>query len=232
MNIITIPNLSTTLVEITQDAQHERDNLLSAARFVETVRDSEEVEIASDVLKQCTAFARQIEAQRKDAVAPVLTLTKQINDLAKQLLTEIDTERNRLGGLVAAYQQAEAAKAAKALADARAKEEAAHAKAMEEVRAAQAAGADTEYVDQVASAAIATVIEAKAAVVAAAPVKLAGLSTKEVINYEITDAAALYAAHPMFLKLVPIDTLIRAALKQGPLPGVKSWKTSQTIVRG
>ena len=53
--------------------------------------------------------------------------------------------------------------------------------------------------------------------------------------FTVEDPAALYKAHPMLVKLVPQDALIKAALKTlSPgvsLPGVKHWQEAKAIVR-
>ena len=72
----------------------------------------------------------------------------------------------------------------------------------------------------------------------AAPKKLIGIATRRDLKIEVTDVAALYAAHPHLVKLEPQLALIKSQLKvmiaQNPaytLPGVSHREESGSIVR-
>ena len=68
-----------------------------------------------------------------------------------------------------------------------------------------------------------------------AAAKPAGISSRRVLKYEITDIVALYEAAPMLVKLEPAPAALKEALKSlrtdQTLPGVKHWYEADVSVR-
>ncbi len=63
-----------------------------------------------------------------------------------------------------------------------------------------------------------------------------GVATRMDVEFEVTDAKALFAAFPHLVTLTPNTPFIKAHLKQlpegGTLVGVRWWKTAKTHARG
>jgi multidrug efflux pump subunit AcrA (membrane-fusion protein) len=196
-------------------------------------------------------LGRKIDALKKDLLNEVTTEAARIGRLIGDYETEqakirreeearAAAEAKRLREEAEAKERAAREEAARKEAAARAAAEKAAAegdvlaKAQAE-RAAADARAKAEQEAAVAKAqAEAQIAAQRAAVVAQAP-KPAGVSTREDVDFEVTDMAALYAANPSLVTLTVKRTELKAALKALPegatLPGVRHWKTSQAVVR-
>lgn len=96
--------LDETSLTIAEEARHERDRLLDLARQGNTITDASSAQRAAEVLKELKAFTRGIESARKDVKAPVLELSKRIDDLAKELNGELDREADRISKLIGTWQ--------------------------------------------------------------------------------------------------------------------------------
>ena len=182
------------------------------------------------------SLTKFVEASRAEVKAPVLTLGKQIDALAAELTNELEAESVRLGKLLGAY-QAEQRRAHEQ------RQREAWQQEQDILRAAQfeadklRAAAPSPAVEVAVQAVEVETFQAVAvirAAVAAAPV-ISGTSTRQVQCYEITDAAAVYATHPVMFTLTPNVAVIKGILKAQPntvIIGLRSWTESVTNLSG
>jgi len=103
--LIELAGLSSTALTATDAAKLRRDELLTLARKGTIVKTADSAQRAGTVLKEITAFTRQIEASRKRAKDPVIALGKAIEALADELCAPLTAEANRIGGLIASFQE-------------------------------------------------------------------------------------------------------------------------------
>jgi hypothetical protein len=166
--LIHLTGLDAATITASEEARRQRDNLLYQSKSITVVRTTEEAEAAGKTLTAIKEFTRLIEDTRTQVGAPVLALTRKINDMDKI-----------------------------------------EAKAFEQLAVAKA---DTA---------------------AAVAPKMAGISTRKEICFEVTDIAALYKSFPALVKMEPNNQAIKAILKNSPggLPGVRHWAEDRAVVR-
>jgi hypothetical protein len=265
--LITITGAESTQVSALPAAIAKRDELLAIAKKGQRIASPESGVRATNLLRDLKSFEKAINDSHATAKAPVLELGRKIDQLKKDLTTEIVAEAKRIGLLIGEFnaeqeRQAAAARAAaeaearrireeadrqareareKAEADARA----AAAKAAQETDALKRAQAERAAADarlraeQEAATAKAKAdaqLAAQALVVASAQVATpSGVSTRNDIDFEVTDIAALYAINPSLVTLTVKRAELKAALKSLPegatLSGVRHWPVSSAIVR-
>lgn len=103
--LITITGTELTKFDATAEAIAKRDELLAIARKGTAIANDESAQRAAAILKDLKAFSRTIEASRKEAKEPVLTIGKSIDELAGKLTAEIKQQEERIGSLLAAWQE-------------------------------------------------------------------------------------------------------------------------------
>jgi hypothetical protein len=103
--LITIRGTELTEFSASAEAIARRDELLAVARRGSAIANDESAQRAAAVLKDLKAFSRMIEASRKEAKDPVLTIGKKIDELAGKLTTDIKHQEERIGSLLAAWQE-------------------------------------------------------------------------------------------------------------------------------
>lgn len=235
---ITVAGIGDTTISISDAAREQRDDILSQLREVTTVSDAFDADTAAAALKIGTAFARQIEAGRTEAKAPVLDLGRKIDALGKELVADVEVETKRLSRLLGDYQAEEQRKAR--IAEQAARDEARRIRDEAEANARAAAKAATSEAEAtaVASAIMETaatrIVETKQAAALSVAPKATGTGLRTDVVFEVVDIVALYAARPELVNLEPNGAAIRAICKANPnlqLPGLKHWTESKTIIR-
>jgi hypothetical protein len=208
---IALEGVTAPVVFAAKSALTTRDELLKAAKVVTTVTDAESAEQAIDMLRQLKEFSDKIELSRKEVKAPIDLIVSKIQETARVLVTDITTERQK----ALAEEQRVIDEQNKKIAD------------------AQAAGASDKKLEKLEAKAFEQIAEAKQLTAATAAPKFAGVATRPVWVYEVTDFAALYKAHPTAVKMEPVDAIVKALLKQtkGVLPGVTAHQENRAIVR-
>ncbi len=232
-NILALTGIESTAITASEDAQKLRDTLLFLAKGITTVGTTEEAEAAGRALTSIKTFTRSIEDARSVVKAPVLDLGKRIDTLAKELTLEADQEAGRISRLVGAYNADQARLAERKRQEAYAEEQRIIEETRKKLADAEAAGASDKKLDKIEDKAVEKLLVAKAATAAVITPRLAGVSTRSEICFEVTDLTVLYKAFPMLVTLTPNNQAIKACLKSSPggLPGVRHWTEDRAIVR-
>ena len=227
-------------IATTPEAMEVASNLHTELQEIKTVPDAAAQVMATERAVNAQRFLKQLEANRKDVKAPVIELGKRIDALAAELSAPVRTEMERVGKLVAGFQQAEAIRVAteKQLRDdmeRRAIEAKFDADALAKTAAA---GVQTEA--DLAKAIEAEVIARQAEkdmyaqLTAPTPTvqKASGSVTKKVLKFEVTDIVALFRAAPHLVKLEPNVTAIKSTCTPATnLPGIRLWEETETSFR-
>lgn len=229
------------------------------------IHSTQDAEFFSKGLKAIKGFTKQIEEAHREAKAPVLDVGRKLDALKLEMVAKLDLEAQRLAKALGAWnaEQARIAEEQRQAAiererqilleqerrdrEARADQERKERELREKAEKArseaqrlklQAELAKVQDAGQVAAEE--RQLEQRQAIVdnrSALPVvaKPAGIATRKEIKFEVTDAAALYAALPYLVQLVPQAQLIKGhlkTLKEGEtLPGVRHWVDATAIVR-
>lgn len=245
-------------IEVSGSAEFEskRTELVYSAAEIERVTNAEEQEVAVLVGKDIKGLLNKIEKSRKEVKQPVLDLGRRIDAVAKEVSGQLAAEYKRITGLIAGFQQAEAARVAE---ENRKRQEAiekerreleAKQKAEAEAQAALDREAQTQNAEQ-QEAAIEKAVEAEEQRKEAqdnfaqavyqeksevAKVEGSGLTTKMVLKWEVEDIDALLAHDKKLLRIEPNKTMINAAVnaagKDGKIPGLKIWEEAAASIRG
>lgn len=227
----------------------ERDLILSDARGLPPITNRDELQAAVAVLVKLRALEKTVEASRKAIKAPVLALGKDIDQAAAEFLADVSPVASKISGHAATFEMMEARKAAAAAEAARLEQERLDSIERERLEAerqkvenAAKSAMSLEDLDRAEEERERVEAEAKrreeerlaAAVTAAPPAapKVAGATFASVIQFEIVDLPALFAARPDLVELVPRRSAITAALKvTREIPGLRVWDEKQTRVR-
>lgn len=228
-------NAPTELIPLQVTVQHPTAAQLSrgaeaALQLVEDfeVVDAGSAELAGEELRGIKARAASLEDQRKAITKPMDDAKKAVMDLFRGPIDVLTKAEGILKGKLLAYQQAEAAKAREAqLAAERAAQADRDRLAAEAAElAAQGRAGEAMVKEQVASMIVA------APPVVAEPPKLAGVSTRTSVEFEVVDLHALVKAvaeRPELLGLLAVDSVKLRAYVRGlgtacNLPGVRVFE--------
>jgi len=107
LELIVAPDYSLDGVSATVAAIRERDELLKHSRQTLGVASAEAAQSAVALMKDMTAFSRTIEATRETVKRPLIEAGRKIDAVAKSLVTDVEAESKRIGGLLAGYQAAQ-----------------------------------------------------------------------------------------------------------------------------
>lgn len=193
-------------------------------------------------------YGRQVDAIAKE-------LTGELDAVAKDLALKIGVwtgEQQRLARIAAQKAQEEATRL---IAEKRAAERALQEKQQAELAALEAQAAKASGPEAIALAmeqeqrlreqefaqqqrdeeTQAQVVAIKAAALEVVGPRPAGIATRNVLRFEVTDIRALYAAAPHCVKMEAVAGVLQATLKNLPagasLPGVRHWVEAVAIVR-
>lgn len=205
-------------LSIAPEAQARKQSLLGASGAITRVSSLDESADARFVCARLSEMRIEVEKCRKAIKEPVLATGKEIDQLARDFLAELDAEEKRLRILIGDhYQEQERIRQEKEAAEreafdkARAAREAAQA-ATDRANASQApddikAAADAALENRLA---ISNKLAASAEVIAAAPPG----GVRMVWDFEIKDIAHVYAAAPGWVELTPRRAEILAWIRQ------------------
>jgi len=233
--LITGPDIMDLTATAKIEATDRKEELLFNASMISHVVTGQEAAEAAETIKAITVFLRRIETSRTTAKGPALEITRAIDALAKDLVSDLKGEAGRIGRLIGDYQseqdrirrQAEAA-ARHAEWEIRNAAEQAAEKARESGRAVE------KKLERIDAQTFEKVAESRSMTLAHVVPKIAGLATRAVHQIEVHDAAALFAARPDLCSIVPNESLIKATFKANAdlaLPGVRHWVEHNTVVR-
>jgi hypothetical protein len=217
-----------------------RDRLLEGARFVTTVADASDQEIAVRLLRDMKEHLNGVESARKRVKEPILTAGKKVDSLAAAHCEPLQAEFDRVSSLVAGFQAIERARVAAeeekrrqevfrlenerreaALLAAKAasgmQTEADLAKA---IAAEEAAREATAVADQVIRAPLPAVIREE------------GMVMRKKLDFIVEDIHAVYRARPELVKLEPNRAVILSLCTiKSVVPGLKFTEELKATVR-
>ena len=90
-------------IQITPEAEKQKATILSAARAVVAVTDTDSCDIAQSRLRSLASVRTAVESSRKIVKAPVIDLGKKIDGIAADFVADVVAEEARLSGLVTEY---------------------------------------------------------------------------------------------------------------------------------
>ena len=90
-------------IEITPEAERQKATILTAARAVVAVTDTDSCDIAQSRLRSLASVRNAVESSRKIVKAPVIDLGKKIDGIAADFVADVVAEEARLSGLVTEY---------------------------------------------------------------------------------------------------------------------------------
>jgi len=221
-------------IEMTPAAYNAREVALLASGHVKAIATVADLDAAAAALTNIKALMKSFDVAFKEAKAPVLEVGRRIDGIKNDYLSPMETESKRLSVLVGSYQEAERRKAERIRQEEAEKQAAALAEMQAEQAKALAKG-DTEAADAARAKAADAIAESQLAVTAAEGAKAAGIVTRTAWKFEVTDAAALYAARPELCVIEPNNAVIRAVLKTSKgaaIPGLRIWQEAGAVVRG
>lgn len=134
-NPIAVAGLESAKVEIQADAYTRRSEVIESAKFCPPkVVDADTQTEVTNVVRDIKRLLKEVEDGRKAVKAPVLELGKKIDAAAAEFVATLETEANRLTGLLVGYETEQRRIAA----EAEAKRQAEIRRQEAEARAAQA----------------------------------------------------------------------------------------------
>lgn len=214
-------------ITLSESAAEAKKTLTMASSEITEVKSPEESTAAKAVIARIDTHMKDFEKARVAAKAPFLEICQKLDALSREHVASLDSERKRLSRIAAGFDAEQLRKAQEEAAAAQRKDEEeererrkAIAEAEKKQREAEQSGDEAAKLEAEILAETANQAPAKAVVVAPIPEHLEGIRMKTEIT--VTDIKALYAAHPMFVRLEPDLRMIRAAIDSGQtLPGVK-----------
>ena len=90
-------------ITITPEAEKQKATILTAARAVVAVTDTDSCDIAQSRLRSLASVRTAVESSRKIVKAPVIDLGKKIDGIAADFVADVVAEEARLSGLVTEY---------------------------------------------------------------------------------------------------------------------------------
>lgn len=230
------------LVSSTEQARKRRDELLTISQSITTITDDIDSADAVETMKKLKAFKDRIEVLRQSVMAPILRVTREINDEAKVLAGTVLREYDRLGSVLGAYESAQKRKRDEATR--KANEEAVRV-ANEATERANAVRREqfspTAPVSAIETAIKAEAIEEKATerviqiqqqAANVAP-KASGSILRETPDFEVTDINSLVSHNATYCKIEANRTVILSVIKQNPniqIPGIRHWMKAKAGV--
>ena len=220
------------LYTIEPSSVQARDAILTLGSSITSIASAESNAAAGAVVRDIRRHLRDVESVRKDLTAPLRAAADQLKGLSDDHIAPLKDEMARLEGLATAFMVGEQRRIA---AEEKIKQDA-FLKAQKEQFEAQyrasklAAKAKTDAGMDKAVVAEMKAEEAAAKVqdIIAQPEqylqKARGQSLKQVMEYEVTDIKAIYAARPELCKIEISPAAVRAVcLPEIPVPGLRMW---------
>jgi hypothetical protein len=251
VSALVVKNFGEVSLTITAEAMLLRTRAIEKASKITAVTTAEEQATAVEAIAELKGLIKTMEASREDVKKPVLIFGRQIDAKAAEYKSDLETVAKHLNDMVQGFFREEAKKAAarqKFLDDMaekkrqRESEEARVAAEEAERLRKEAQQAETvqdslnltakaQEAEQLAEQAKERANDVGPAQVAG-PVKVAGMTAKNVWKHEVIDINALYSARPELVKLEPKTALINAAISTCKIiPGLRIWEEIDTTVR-
>lgn len=221
--LMKVANVAAVEIDMLPDALARKAAMLADAKLIESVSDAFTLDTATEALKAISALIRDVEACRKTVKAPVLDLGKRIDAKAAEYCAELNTEKARIGQLIAAYELTVRRK--------REEEERRMRAEQARIQAEAAAAYETAQTDEARAAVLDSAKEQLASAKSQAVIdpRPKGLKLRTTLKFEVVDEKALHAARPDLFS--PDETKIRAALKlTKDIPGLNVWEETKPII--
>lgn len=193
-----------------------RDELIKEASDVRPITCQTERQIVSDILSSVSTYLSWAEKGRVKAKAPSLKKCQEVDKRHELVVDSLPDVKEMLRRKLADFDNAERKKAeseAKRLRDEAARVENERQKAIQDARKAETEAQRAEQL-KLAESLQAQSKAAQAAVVATPP-KPAGVSSRKVWRFTVTDIKALYAAKPELCEVTHSQSRINAAIAGG-----------------
>jgi len=222
-------------LSISKDAKELKASLIEAAQELLAVSTFNDADEARANIKSLAWMRNQLEKSRKAVKEPVIATGKQIDEIAKAFIADVEQEETRLTRLVAAFAAEQERKKREAEAELRRQQDEARRLEAERDRLRAAAAKEHDFLAQVEADKLrdAAHEQRKALIMATQEAPRAVTGTRTVLDFEVTDAAALAAAAPQFVTITPKRAEILAFIKgtppdMQPLPGIRVFE--KTVV--
>lgn len=225
--------LAETFIGSTDEAMEIASNLHTSLTEIVVVNSPATQANATAIAVSAQGFLKRLEASRKDVKAPILAIGKKIDALADELAAPVKAEMNRVGQMVAKFQQAEAIRVEQE----RKEREKAEREAMDLARLAaeearQAADKITTESDMtkaIEAEETAKQLEAEMYSTLTAPqpkaIKAEGSVVKKVLKYEVLDITAAFKAAPHLFKVeIKPSAVNSTCTKDTVIPGMRFWE--------
>jgi hypothetical protein len=221
--------------------------VLALGRRIDAVADRITGGIESDITRFSKLLGswqaeqnRLAEEIKRKAYQEEQRLRAEAEEKEREAQRKIDAEARERAERERKEQEALEAKAARARTDAgrlKAEQEAADLRAQRAREDEARIEKEKQEAEERKNAEARKVVDVRIEAATSAPVlqKPNGIATRREIKFTVDDPAALYAANPILVRLVPENALIKAALKNlplgGKLPGVTHWEEHASHVR-
>lgn len=105
------PNVSDVSIEVPPEAIEIRDDLIRRSRAGNRIVNPTGADKVAGLLQEITSFIKTMDNAASLASGPVRALLNQISDLKKELISDLEIEKKRLGSLSAVWRQEQEEKA-------------------------------------------------------------------------------------------------------------------------
>lgn len=242
-NEIQVTGFENTSISIVPEIQQHRDKILIEAHEIKSVDNDFDQEVAMAVFTQLKTLSKRVENTRCRVKAPILQLGRKVDQIAKEFCHDLDAQADRIGKVIAAYQEkvrleAEVKKQ-KLEQERQATIDKARAELAEkEIEVQGALDEDTRQKAQMEAQQIIentnlAVVQSKQLEANLSPIRPAGMTFKQPWKFELIDVNALFKARPDLCNIEPNGTAIRLAIKAGlrDCPGLKIFQENQVTAR-
>lgn len=100
---IQVSGFEVATVSATDEARNERDRLLAMARKGTIIKTPEGAQRAVQIFDELKAFTEHIIEVHKEAKAPILKATREIDALKRELIDDLEAERDRLSRIIGTW---------------------------------------------------------------------------------------------------------------------------------
>jgi membrane protein involved in colicin uptake len=232
--------LSDYSINSTDEAKEIASNLHTELTAIATVTTPDAQLVATNVARDAQSFLKRLEASRKAVKSPVLEIGRKVDALADELAAQVKAEMQRVGALVAKFQQAEAIRVEQERIERQKREAEAMAAARDAARKerelAEKMQSEADFAKALEAEAEAKRKEAAMYATLTAPqpaaIKAEGSATRRVLRYEVTDIKAAYAAAPhLFSVEIKPSAVTSTCNKDTVIPGMRFWEELTTSFR-
>lgn len=225
-------SVSPEITGLSPEAEAIKADLVLSAGKVSSVTCAQEQDTAASVSRDLRTYVKQVRALGLEFRRPLTTFAAKVKEAEDAHVAGLETEQKRIERLVLDFTEAERRRVAE--------EERKRAEEVERLNRERLAAeekarklaekAETpkqeDAAEEAAAAAFLAEQQVQAAIIAPLPqvAKAAGMSTRKVMRWEVTDINALVKARPDLCKIEAKGSAILAVcVPEVPVPGLKLW---------